>query len=78
MPRIRCHYVDCVFIDDGFCSAPKVELDPDEGCFTFRLAGASDDDDDWTDDDDLLEQEWDEVNLEEEDDASWADDDEDD
>ena len=19
MPRIKCHYVDCVFVDDGFC-----------------------------------------------------------
>ena len=78
MPRIRCHYLDCVFIDDGFCSAPAVEIDPDEGCFTYRIDGpATDDDDEWTDDD-LLEQEWDEVNLEDEDDDAWLDADEDD
>jgi hypothetical protein len=29
MPRIKCHYVDCVFVDEGYCSAAAVELDPD-------------------------------------------------
>jgi hypothetical protein len=38
MPRIRCHYVDCVFLDDGFCSAAAVEFDPDMGCTTFSRA----------------------------------------
>ena len=35
MPRIKCHYVDCVFIDEGYCSAAAVELDPDTGCGTY-------------------------------------------
>lgn len=35
MPRIKCHYVDCVFLDDGYCSAAAVELDPDAGCGTY-------------------------------------------
>lgn len=35
MPRIKCHYVDCVFLDDGYCSAAAVELDPDTGCRTY-------------------------------------------
>ena len=35
MPRIRCHYLDCVFIDEGFCSAAAVEVDPDTGCATY-------------------------------------------
>jgi hypothetical protein len=35
MPRIKCHYVDCVFIDEGYCSAAAVELDPDTGCNTY-------------------------------------------
>ena len=38
MPRIRCYYVDCVFLDDGFCSAAAIELDPDMGCGTFARA----------------------------------------
>jgi hypothetical protein len=35
MPRIRCHYIDCVFIDDGNCSAAAVEIDPDKNCVTY-------------------------------------------
>ena len=35
MPRIKCHYVDCVFIDEGYCSAAAVEIDPDTGCGTY-------------------------------------------
>ena len=38
MPRIRCHYTDCVFIDDGYCSAAAVEFDPDTGCATYSPA----------------------------------------
>lgn len=36
MARIRCHYVDCFFIDDGYCGATRIELDPDAGCLTYR------------------------------------------
>jgi hypothetical protein len=35
MPRIHCYYDDCVFLEKGFCSAPSVELDPDDGCLTY-------------------------------------------
>ena len=35
MPRIKCHYMDCVFIDEGLCSAAAVEIDPDTGCATY-------------------------------------------
>ena len=38
MPRIRCHYVDCVFLDDGYCGAAAVEVDPDMGCMTYSRA----------------------------------------
>ena len=61
MPRIRCHYVDCVFLDDGFCSAAAVEIDPDTGCATYAPSEESI----------KGEEEWDEE-LEE-----WEDDDED-
>ena len=27
MARIRCHYADCVFLDEGYCSAAAVEID---------------------------------------------------
>ncbi len=25
MPRIRCHYLDCVFLDEGYCGAAAIE-----------------------------------------------------
>jgi len=74
MPRIRCHYVDCVFIDDGYCSAAAVELDPDTGCATFspNEEAASEE---WEEEE--LE-EWEEEELEEEEDDIWSDEEEDD
>ncbi len=58
MPRIKCHYVDCVFIDEGICSAAAVEIDPDEGCKTYSPAEeTAAKDDEWDEDD---ETEWDE------------------
>ncbi len=74
MPRIRCHYIDCVFLDDGYCGAAAVELDPDVGCMTYSRA---DDiiEDDWDDEDDL--EEWEDLDLEEEEDDLWIDDEED-
>lgn len=38
MPRIRCHYDDCVFLDAGFCSTERIELDPEMGCLTYQQA----------------------------------------
>jgi hypothetical protein len=76
MPRIRCHYLDCVFLDDGYCSAAAIEIDPDVGCMTFKRADDLDVEEDWEDEEEELidEDEWDE--LEDEDDL-WIDDDED-
>lgn len=61
MPRIKCHYVDCVFLDEGYCSAAAVEFDPDTGCVTYSPSDAV-----------AAEEEWDEEESEE-----WEDDDED-
>ncbi|RCK76067.1 MAG: hypothetical protein ANABAC_0218 [Anaerolineae bacterium] len=76
MPRIRCHYLDCVFLDDGYCGAAAIEIDPDVGCMTFKRADDLDVEEDWEDEEEELidEDEWDE--LEDEDDL-WIDDDED-
>ena len=74
MPRIRCHYNDCVFIDDGYCSAAAVELDPDTGCATYSAAdGAPVDEEKW--DEEELE-EWEEEDVDEDDDDLWADEEE--
>lgn len=74
MPRIRCHYIDCIFLDEGYCSAAAVEIDPDTGCATYAPSeDAVDDDDDWEDEE--LE-EW-ENDTEEDDEDLWLDDDDD-
>lgn len=68
MPRIKCHYIDCVFVDEGYCSAAAVEIDPDTGCNTY--SPSEEIDDDW---DEEEETEWDDE--EEEDDDLWEEED---
>ena len=67
MPKIRCHYIDCGFLDDGYCSAALVEVDPDNGCLTYAPTAEVPGED-----------EWDEEEMEEWDDADEAIDEEDD
>lgn len=76
MPRIRCHYLDCVFIDDGYCGAAAIEVDPDVGCMTYSRADDLEVEDEWdVEEEDELE-EWDEIDPDEEDEDLWLDDDE--
>jgi hypothetical protein len=72
MPRIRCHYLDCVFLDEGFCTAGSIELDPDEGCLTYKPSGNILDDEDIELEED---EEWEDLGFDEEDDEMWLDDD---
>ncbi len=72
MPRIRCHYMDCVFLDDGYCGAAAVELDPDSGCATYTPNDESEEKD--LEEEELEEWEEDE---EDEEDENWMDEDED-
>ena len=69
MPRIKCHYVDCIFIDEGYCSAAAVEIDPDTGCNTY--SPSEDAAAEWEEEEE--EGEWDEE--EEEEDDLWEEDD---
>jgi hypothetical protein len=66
MPRIKCHYADCVFIDEGYCSAAAVEIDPDTGCNTYSPSEEAVED--W---DEEEETEWEEEDLEDTDDELW-------
>jgi hypothetical protein len=75
MPRIRCHYIDCVFIDDGYCGAAAVEIDPDLGCQTYSHADDLDVDSDWDEDEEDELEEWDDLE-EDEDEDLWLDEDE--
>lgn len=65
MPRIKCHYVDCVFLDEGYCSAAAVEIDPDTGCSTYSPSEEAAEE--WEEEEEL---EWEEED-EEEDDELW-------
>ena len=76
MPRIRCHYMDCAFIDDGFCSAAAVELDPDTGCMTYSPSTEETSEEKWDEEEDEME-EWEEVDEDEEEgDDLWLEDEE--
>jgi len=57
MPRIRCNYVGCVFLDQGYCSAAAAEIDPDEGCLTFTPEGEITSDQAWQENE-QLEEDW--------------------
>lgn len=76
MPRINCHYVDCVFLDDGYCGAAAVEFDPDMGCLTFSRA-ADVEEDDWDSEDEEELDDWEEVDVDDDDDDLWVDDEDD-
>ncbi|MEN6411113.1 MAG: hypothetical protein ABFD44_15520 [Anaerolineaceae bacterium] len=72
MPRIRCHYMDCVFLDDGYCSAAAVEIDPDAGCTTYSPNAELAADDEWEEEEEL--DEWEEIEGEEEEEEdNWMD-----
>ena len=73
--KIRCKYLDCAFLDEGYCSAAQIDLDSDKGCLMFQ----SNDElpvDDIVDDEDIKD--WDENEEENEDeDDPWIEDDDD-
>jgi hypothetical protein len=79
MPRIRCRYVDCVFLENGYCGAAAVEIDPDEGCLTYSHIDDVPADEEWDEEDmeELWEEEDDELYSEEEEEEedTWEDED---
>ena len=72
MPRIRCHYEDCIFLEDGYCGAAAIELEPEAGCLTYTRVDEAED----KATDDIDEEEEFEDELEDED-ETWDDEDED-
>ena len=68
MARIRCHYSDCVFLDEGYCSAAAVEIDPDKGCATYS-PNEAEDKEGWDEEEEL--EEWEEEDMEEEEEEAW-------
>ena len=74
MPRIKCHYTDCVFLDEGYCSAAAIELDPDTGCGTYSPTDAAAAEGEWGEEDEI--EDWDDEDGDEDDD-DWLEEDED-
>jgi hypothetical protein len=92
MPRIRCNYEGCIYLEGNFCTAGEIELDQELGCLTFsqveeeEIAGVEEEleeiegDEEWKEEDVEEEEEEDLEDWEEdeEEDEDWEDDDEDD
>ena len=76
MPRIRCHYIDCVFLDDGYCGAAAVEMDPDVGCTTYARAKEGAGGEDWEEEEEEELEDWEELDVDEEEEDIWLDEDE--
>ncbi len=79
MARIRCRYLDCAFLDEGYCSAALIELDSNKGCLTYTPNAETPIEDDWTDTDEL--EDWEDLIEEDDeddkDDDLWMDEEED-
>lgn len=80
MPRIRCHYEDCVYLEDGYCGTTEIELEPETGCLTYTRYDELpiDEEETWEEEEDLFDEEWEEEDEdlyeEEEEDEEWDDD----
>jgi len=76
MPRIRCHYLDCILLDDGYCGAAAIELDPDMGCMTYKRTDDTGVEEDWEEEEEEEAEEWEDLDIDDEDDELWIDDEE--
>ena len=80
MLRIRCHYEDCIFLEDGYCGAAAIELEPEAGCLTYTRVDEAEDKvaDDWEEEEefeDELEDESEDYYDDEDEDEAWDDED---
>ena len=68
MPRIRCRYIGCVYLEEEYCTASFIDLDPDIGCQSFSQGGDlyDDVDDDWDEDEEDDFEGWEEEDFGEE------------
>jgi hypothetical protein len=49
MTKIRCKYLDCLFLDERYCSAAAIDLSLDTGCLTYRPIDDEESIGDWDD-----------------------------
>jgi len=78
MPRIRCHYIDCVFTDEGYCGAAAIEVDPDVGCMTYSRANDLEAEDEWEEEEEEELEDWEDLDADEDEDDLWLDEDDED
>jgi hypothetical protein len=70
MPRIRCAYEGCVYLEGDFCGAEEIDLDLDEGCLTFtQIEDLALEDEDW--EEELFGEEDEEDHFDEDDDDDY-------
>jgi hypothetical protein len=65
-----------VFLDDGYCGAAAIEVDPDVGCMTYSRADDLETEEEWEDEAEEEMEEWEDLEMDEEDGELWLDDDE--
>ncbi len=82
MPRIRCNYEGCIYLEGNFCTAGEIELDQELGCLTFsqveeeEIAGVEEELEDIEEEEEEWEEE--EAEDEEEDLEDWEEDEDED
>ena len=74
MTRVRCRQSECIFWEEGFCTAEEIELDPEQGCLTLEELEdiVVDDEEDW-EEDDFEDEDWLEDDTEEDEYGYWDD-----
>lgn len=75
MARIRCLYEDCVYLKKGICSAPMIELDPEDGCLTYSEEIGGLNDPFLEEDEGGIDDSWEDEGFEELDELDFEDDD---
>ncbi len=75
MPRIRCRYIDCTYLESGLCGADQIDLDPEMGCLTYSQEEEELPKSEEWEEEELEEEEWEEDLDEELEDEDLDDDD---
>jgi hypothetical protein len=88
MPRIRCNYEGCIYLEGNFCTAGEIEFDQELGCLTYsqveeeEIVGVEEEleeieEKEGWEEEDSEEEEEDLEDWEEDEDEDWEDEDED-
>jgi hypothetical protein len=90
MPRIRCNYEGCIYLEGNFCTAGEIEFDQELGCLTFsqveeeEIVGVEEEleeieeKEEWEGEDTEEEEDLEDWEEDEDEDEDWEDEDDDD